>query len=129
MKRSSSPTFAHGGDIAPKRPRASSHGSIQNGSFYEVEEVKETRGIDEVVEQKKATVISAEANKPDEQSAVRSIIWQDYDDFKAKDDIVDKVGEAFGYEARNTCRSQRAKLAKLREKLLSVGRAFCRRSF
>ena len=88
MKRSSSPTFVDEGNIIPKRPRASSHGSIQNGSFYEVEEVKETRGIDEVVEQKKATAVSAKANEPDEQSAVRSIICLDYDDYQVQRTIL-----------------------------------------
>ncbi len=126
MKRSSTPIFVDEGNISPKRPRASSHGSIQNGSFYEVEEVKETRGIDDVVEQKKAKVITSKANDSDKQSTVRSIICIDYDDLSsAKDDIVGKVGEAFGYEGLGILAVRNVpNLQKLREKLLSVGRHF-----
>ena len=79
-----------------------------------------------MAEQKKATVVSAEANKPDEQSKPRSIICLDYDDLAStKDDIVDKVGEAFGYEGLGILAVRNVpNLQKLREKLLSVGRHF-----
>ena len=100
------------------------------GLFYEVEEVKETRGIDEVVEQKKATVITSKANEPDKQSTVRSIICLDYDDLSsAKDDIVGKVGEAFGYEGLGILAVRNVpNLQKLRQKAIVRGKTFCRRS-
>ena len=71
-------------------------------------------------------MITSKANEPDKQSTVRSIICLDYDDLSsAKDDIVGKVGEAFGYEGLGILAVRNVpNLQKLREKLLSVGRHF-----
>ena len=132
MKRAPSPHFFSTSEetFLPKRPRASSHGSIQNGSFYEVEEqnVKtissSSSSTTTNVNQNKTTTKSPPSKPPT--STFKNIVSLNYNNLLKEDPtIISKIGEAFGYNGIGILAVQDVpNLQELRTKLLSTGRHF-----
>eukprot|EP00943_MAST-04B_sp_MAST-4B-sp1_P009261 g9261.t1 len=147
MKRAPSPRSfsSEEGTFMSKRPRASSHGSIQNGSFYEVEEevyeVKEENISTETnannakneIDKTRSEMANSTTNEKQiithsllHQTTAKNITSFSYADLLAeKGEIVEKIGEAFGYDGLGILAVQDVpNLQQLREKLLSTGRHF-----
>ena len=135
MKRAPSPHFFSTSEetFLPKRPRASSHGSIQNGSFYEVEEQQNVKTISSSsttsstttnVNQNKTTTTSPPSKPPT--STFKNIVSLNYNNLLKEDPtIISKIGEAFGYNGIGILAVQDVpNLQELRTKLLSTGRHF-----
>jgi len=134
IKRAPRPHFFSTSEetFLPKRPRASSHGSIQNGSFYEVEEQQNVKTISSSttsstttnVNQNKTTTTSPPSKPPT--STFKNIVSLNYNNLLKEDPtIISKIGEAFGYNGIGILAVQDVpNLQELRTKLLSTGRHF-----